>query len=270
MIEDKTSKLINETNFKESFTDIMNFSNQIRGKANNEIDLNGQFIEVRILDHSGGIVKRVFLPVASNLEQRLIEIVKKSIVDKCHVYVGIAFRDNETSGKDSDCSMITFLITDHDEINGSKIKDITDSSVKVKARQKILDLLQNETNYPPTMIVDSGNGYHAYYFLNSFVDARKFQETIKAKSKWLAERYPHCPGDPAMLRISQHIRLPGSLNVKNLDDIRPCRIVEYHPGICYSFSEIPEAVIKVVPSRSSTNQVNFSKTGLMYPFGNYT
>ncbi|MBC8014401.1 MAG: hypothetical protein H7X79_01485, partial [Sporomusaceae bacterium] len=155
--------------------------------------------------------------------------------------------------------MVTLLVVDYDEIDGVKIKDIEDLTEREAARQRILKRLQSETEYTPTMIVDSGNGYHAYYVLDMAVNVREAAEAIKRKSKWMVDRYADCPGDPAMLKISQPIRLPGTLNVKNPNAPRPCQVVEYHPERLYAFADIPEAEAKGVPKRRALQVVKSPK-----------
>ena len=265
--EDLEQNLDNQIVMKSGCADIKTFLKVMLPKPNTELDLSGQYLEVRLIGKAGE-AKCLFLPIdAPDLERRLAEIVEQATESRRNVYVGLALRDNNESGKESDCSMVTFLVVDYDEIDGVKVKDIEDLIERKIARQKILERLQSEPEYPPTMIVDSGNGYHAYYALNAAVNVKEFAEEIKRKSKWLADRYTDCPGDPAMLKISQPIRLPGSLNVKNPDEPRPCQIVEYHPERAYAFADIPEAEVKAVPKRRALQVVRSPKASQSkYPF----
>ena len=241
--------------------DIRAFLAVMLPKPNVELDLRNHYLEVRLIGKEGE-PQRFFLDVTGiGLEARLAEIVEQAAERRKNVYVGLALRDNNKSGKAQDCSMLTLLVVDYDEIDGVKIKDIEDHSEREAARQKILERLRSETEYAPTMIVDSGHGYHAYYALDKVVDVRAVAEAIKRKSKWLAARYTECPGDPAMLKISQPIRLPGSFNVKNPNEPRPCKIVEYHPERVYAFSDIPEAEAKPVPKQRALQVAKSSKVG---------
>lgn len=227
------------------------------------------YLEVRIID-SNSMVKREFLPIDSKLCDRLEEIQKQMNDLRYHTYVGVAFRDSKDSGRDENCSRLTALLVDYDEVSGLKIKDIIDTSERDQVKNKLLKCLKEETNFPPTMIVDSGNGYHAYYALSDIVDIRACHESIKNKKRWLIERYAEYPGDPAMLKISQPIRLPGTLNVKKINDIRRCSIVEYNPSRRYTFAELPESEDKKKVVIKKKGIVSIAKvtgdSGYKYPF----
>lgn len=229
-------------------------------------DFHGHYIEVRLI----GQDKKVechFISSVEEVKSRLVDIIQRAAKSLCHVYIGVAMRDSNKCGKNVNCSLMTFMVSDHDEIDGIKIKSIEDPDQRKVLRKKILMRLQGETIFTPTMIVDSGNGYHAYYSLDAVVNIREYAEAIKRKSKWLADRYSDCPGDPAMLRISQPIRLPGSSNVKNLNDIKPCQIVEYNPERRYTFADIPEAEVKELRSKRTFLPVEITDTFKnKYPF----
>lgn len=214
---------------------------------------NGKFLEVRLIAKEG-YPQQIFLPTGiCDLDRRLADIVEQAAEGRKNVYVGLALRDNNRTGRDQDCSIITMLVVDYDELGGVKIKDIKDDLEREQARVNLLERLQNETDYPPSMIVDSGHGYHAYYALDAVVNVRATNEAIKRKLKWLSCRYPEAPGDPAMMRLSQPIRLPGSFNVKNPNEPRPCQVIECHPERVYAFDDLPEAdvkgVLKLMPHR---------------------
>lgn len=231
-------------------------------------DLRNQYIELRCMD-SAKNVKRHFMPAdAPDLEAQFIKIVEEKTEECKHVYVGIALRASNTSGTDKDCSMITFLVVDYDEIDGAKIKDITDPIEREAARKKLLEILQKEIKFPPTMLVDSGNGYHAYYALDSAVNIKENSDKLRKKLQWLSSRYLDCPGDPALHRISQPIRVPGSLNVKNPNEPLLCQIVEYHPETIYAFADIPEAEVRPAsPKRALQVVRNSQASQSKYPFG---
>lgn len=246
--------------------DVMMWVGATVGNFQENADFRNHYLEIRVIGEEGK-PECYFLEIGAELESQLVKIVERANVNCSHVYVGVALRDNNKSGKESDCSIITFLVVDHDEIDGLKIKDIEDPGEREAARQKILERLENETDFAPTMIIDSGNGYHAYYSFDAAINVREFAVEIKRKCKWLADRYDDCPGDPAMLKIAQPIRLPGSLNVKNLDDIKPCQIVKYDPTMRYSFAEIPEAELKKIHPKLPGLSVNTtSMFQSEYPF----
>lgn len=229
-------------------------------------NLRDRYLEVRLIGQDNQ-VKRHFLPLSFEMETRLVEIVAESMETASQVYVGFAIRNNDKSGKEADCVTATFMVTDFDEINGKKIKDMTDPEEQAQARQQILQRLQEVNEIPPTMIIDSGHGFHAYYALTSAVEVQNFLEAFKSKVRWLNQRYPDMPGDSAMERIAQPIRLPGSFNFKNPDTPRPCKVIAYHPDRRYDFAALPEADLPAKTLRKPIQCVAGSTSkSYKYPF----
>lgn len=246
-------------------SDIELFLKTVVGTPSSEIDLARHFIEIRLINPLYSTKCYFFAADSIDLEKSFTDIVAESQNSNSNVYVSIALRHSNKSGKNADCSLLRCFITDHDELNGVKLKNIEDPTKKATARQELLELLRSETHIPPTLIVDSGNGFHCYYCLDYFVDIRKHADSIKMKMQWLNRRYPQAPGDPAMLKISQPIRLPGSWNFKDINDVKSCKIVEYHPERQYKFSDIPNSESKsaaTILSKKSKTSENTS----FYPF----
>lgn len=82
---------------------------------------------------------------------------------------------------------------------------------------------------PPTMVVDSGNGVHVYWEVsnldvNSYL---RFQRRLMSLYKT----------DPAVSKIAQLMRLPGTLNVKDQNRYVPCEILT-HNDVVYTAEEM--------------------------------
>ncbi len=246
-------------------SDIELFLKTVVGTPSSEIDLARHFIEIRLINPLYSTKCYFFAADSIDLEKSFTDIVAESQNSNSNVYVSIALRDSNKSGKNADCSLLRCFITDHDELNGVKLKNIEDPTKKATARQELLELLRSETHIPPTLIVDSGNGFHCYYCLDHFVDIRKHADTIKMKMQFLNGRYPQAPGDPAMMKISQPIRLPGSWNFKDINGVKPCKILEYHPERQYKFSDIPNSESKSATTILS-KKGKTSKNTSFYPF----
>lgn len=82
-----------------------------------------------------------------------------------------------------------------------------------------------EFPFKPTAVVDSGNGFHAYWrFKESFIventsDVAKIESYLKAVANALK-------GDMAAAEIARILRLPGSFNYKVPTDIKPVTVLE--------------------------------------------
>lgn len=89
---------------------------------------------------------------------------------------------------------------------------------------------------PASCIVQSGGGYHAYWFLDppttDFVTA---DEVLRG----LAHRL----GGDEVLSVAQSMRLPGSINTKPTRNFAQCSFIEYHPERLYTLEEFTRFII---------------------------
>jgi len=83
-------------------------------------------------------------------------------------------------------------------------KGINDSRADVERK---LSHLPN----PPSVIVSSGNGLHAYWLFKEAVNTQEARERIEAALKLLADLVG---GDPAVCEVARLMRLPGTHNTK--------------------------------------------------------
>ncbi len=83
---------------------------------------------------------------------------------------------------------------------------------------------------PASCILHSGQGYHAYWFLET--PTTDFAAADKA-IRGLAQ---HLGGDEA-LSVAQSMRLPGTINTKRGRNFALCHFVSYHPARLYTLGE---------------------------------
>ncbi len=97
----------------------------------------------------------------------------------------------------------------------------------------------------PSVVVDSGGGFHAYWLLSAPVKASRLAIELQANwVRWLAAP-PSAPSnpsrpylaDPASKDLARVLRLPGTFNHK-YDPPRPVQIVHWRPDLTYSTSEL--------------------------------
>jgi hypothetical protein len=81
---------------------------------------------------------------------------------------------------------------------------------------------------PPSCILKSGHGYHAYWFLGQ--PTTEFARADRIL-RGLAE---HLHGDEK-LTVAQSMRLPGTINTKPGRENAACAFISYHPEQRYSF-----------------------------------
>lgn len=76
---------------------------------------------------------------------------------------------------------------------------------------------------PPTRIVDSGNGIHAYWKVDG-LDAMSYLKLTRRLMRYFNT-------DEAVGQIFQLMRTPGTVNTKNLDDLKICQILSENDSI---------------------------------------
>jgi P4 family phage/plasmid primase-like protien len=107
---------------------------------------------------------------------------------------------------------------------------------------------------PPSIVVASGGGVHAYWLLE---EPLALEAGHEAPEKLLRELATLVGGDPAVCEVARLMRLPGSTNSKRGDE-RPCLILKNASDGRYSLDELRAmlnagAVLTFKSSRSPAN-----------------
>lgn len=92
---------------------------------------------------------------------------------------------------------------------------------------------------PPTLVVDSGGGLHAYWLLDSFSDDLP---AIKARNKWLYQQFSDNAAD-TIFDLARVLRVPSSYNVKQKVP-RLVSIVRYTSELVYKLSDFSAASLE--------------------------
>jgi P4 family phage/plasmid primase-like protien len=95
-----------------------------------------------------------------------------------------------------------------------------------------------EYTRPPTLVVNSGNGLHAYWLLDRlYADL----DSIKARNKQLTIAFGgNDAGADSCYDLARVLRVPESFNVKGVDPLE-CSIVAYDPTRVYALSDFEPA-----------------------------
>lgn len=83
---------------------------------------------------------------------------------------------------------------------------------------------------PPTKIVDSGGGIHAYWRVKD-LDAKSFLRLNRRLMRFLNT-------DRAVTNLEQLMRVPGTLNVKDPDNFKLCETILEEPSHVYSCEQL--------------------------------
>lgn len=159
-----------------------------------------------------------------------------NLPDTEHVFIGVATRE-ENKGTKDDLVQIPAAHVDVD------FKDIEQSEV---------DRLIGEATLKPSIIVNSGNGYHLYHVLNTpgtKIDIPR----IEAINKRLAKYYG---GDERSVEAARILRLPETNNIKYKES-RPVTVKSIN-DMAYSIDDLdnlfpvqPPETLKALPSGNS-------------------
>ena len=85
--------------------------------------------------------------------------------------------------------------------------------------------------YNPTFIINSGNGFHVYWFLTEAVEpSEKIEPILRGIAQTLKS-------DPSVCELARIMRVPGTFNYKH-GDKKECRIIEHNPDAVYNLSDL--------------------------------
>ena len=182
-------------------------------------------------DHDGNVELRLIGPKVSSRFFRKGEISDAdwaAIVEANkdnHVYFGVNPRSLSQAKKQEDILDIVCLWADVDgkDFEGSKEKTL-----------KAVDAFP----IPPTMVVDSGHGYHLYWVLSepiiglTGVARAEFKRVLAGVAKRLG-------ADSSKIHLDSCLRLPGTLNIKG-DEPAECMILKQEKERTYSLGDFLE------------------------------
>lgn len=143
-----------------------------------------------------------------------------------NIHFGVCPRKRKGGEKKDVCSVPALWV----DVDG---KDF--SSGKEEALKKFDTL---PPHLYPSVIVDSGNGYHAYWLLKE-AETLKNEADIRRVEGYAKGLAQHLRGDHTH-DVSRVMRLPGTLNMKNPSNPLPCHIVHFEPGRRFILSDFDD------------------------------
>src|SRR6056297_1460103 len=181
-------------------------------------------IELRPISSKG--VKQHF--IFKNNKDLIIEKIK-NYENEYNIFIGILPRDNK-NGKDSSITKVTTLWADIDakDFGGEK--------------SEALKQLEN-FELKPTMLIDSGNGYHAYWILNKpfIIESKSDRKYIKKISKLIHKTV----NADSTHNLSRILRVPGTRNIKDKNNPIYCKIENINYEF-YSIKQIENSIPTII------------------------
>lgn len=197
------------------------------------------YVEFRLLG-DGGKKDIRFIVVEDLTDMLLVDLIEKGKQEHFNVYYGVITRKTK-SGTEADIFHVPGLWLDIDPKHA-----IYEESMQIV----------KSLPTPPTATVSSGNGIHAYFKFNepfAVVDDQAFK-FIKELSKKL-HTFAKADDTEDLARL---LRVPNSLNLKNLMDVKLCSLVDF-TGATYSldsFTYLDDVKIQSVDKSVETIKIN--------------
>jgi len=164
----------------------------------------------------------------------LIRLLKKNHFRFLNIHFGVAPRYRE-SGTERDVKVLRCFWCDLD----CKRKNKPNLPGKEEALKMI-----GEFKLAPSIIVDSGQGYHIYWLLSKPVGVRNENDKLSLRGV-LAGLSQALGGDTAGKDLSRCLRLPETQNIKDNKLIGfPVKIIRFDKNITYNIKEFEPFFIK--------------------------
>jgi hypothetical protein len=157
----------------------------------------------------------------------LIKLLGTEHFKNLNIHFGVAPRARQ-SGTEKDVETLTCFWCDFD----CKRKNKPDLPTKEEALKKIEKL-----KIAPSIIVDSGQGYHLYWLLTKPVNIKERIDVLKLRGV-LAGLSKILGGDSAGKDLSRCLRIPNTLNIKGENpDGLPVWLIKFEPALRYDIKE---------------------------------
>ncbi len=117
----------------------------------------------------------------------------------------------------------------------------------------------------PSIIIDSGNGYHGYWLLE-FPMPTETPQQVRQVETLLKRLAMKLGADQACAEIARILRLPETKNYKDLSKPKPVEVVEFEPSRRYAARRF-DSVLPAAPEAKSSSPINSDPSSLRPPEG---
>ncbi len=190
------------------------------------------FLEVLFPDLAGGLIElRAIHPVDGNSQPKFYQSVDAVLAEQggidalakqFHVYFGVCPRSRQEGTKDA-VKIAWCLWADAD----AKLFP----GGKVEALKRL-----REFPLPPTVIVDSGHGYHAYWRLKEAEEITSPEDIVRIEAHLKGLAYD-LGADASSAELARILRLPGTQNLKDSSTPLPVALIELEPDRQYTLPD---------------------------------
>lgn len=200
------------------------------------------FLELRLLSGKKPVIQH-FFPSLDAIDEKVFDALQTRNEKGWNVYVSALPRDTEKG----DAAAVTRVTAFWVDIDAKHLAGGKDEALALLLGFPIV----------PTMMVDSGHGYHAYWKLTEEIQVSD-EEASKRVRSILHGLAVHLKGDLAVKDLSRVMRLPGFMNMKEPQSPVPCTLLEeyLHPELTYTLEDFVD--IAISPSDAGIEQVSIS------------
>lgn len=195
------------------------------------------YIEIRVIGEGKKMIRRDFY-LTTNLDRLLSDVTNQDSVrfKNTNVYFGVCPR-REKKGKEQDVATVTCLWADIDCANE-------------KEQGQRLNSLE-QFDIPPSIIVDSGHGFHAYWLLEKPHEVKNKEDLLHLKGyvKGLAQAV----GGDSVFDLSRVLRVPGTQNTKDPGNPLPVTVLEMNPSRKYKLTHFEKFWVQAEEAAVSAN-----------------
>lgn len=158
-----------------------------------------------------------------------------------NLYFGIATRASDESGTAENCLALPALFCDLDFRNGGE----------AQAREQLAKF-----PFPPTLVVQSGNGLHLYWFLRWAVALNANAASVRSVLRGIALAIG---GDLAAAEPARVLRVPGSRNLKYAD-APVVRVESFNPDVRYALDDFDLVLSASIPTVTARRDITLAET----------
>lgn len=165
---------------------------------------------------------------------RLLKLLKEPHFENLNIHYGVCPRYRER-GKEEDVKFLQAFWVDKD----CRRKGKPYLPTKDVGLQQI-----NQFKLPPSIIIDSGQGYQLLWLLSKIINIKDGITVSKLRGV-LAGLIRALDGDPAAKDLCHLLRLPNTLNFKpDHNGGLPVEVIKFEPNIKYDLSKFKEFYLK--------------------------
>ncbi len=187
------------------------------------------YIEFRTINHETDEVRQMFYELTGKrVPLENLEDFHKQGFD---IYYAPGIRKFKKGTRDSVIEVPVLWV----DIDNKHNEDLEDRIDNIHAISKEIDLI-------PSVIINSGNGFHLYFKFKQNIQIRSQEDIqeIESRLRWLASIF----GGDSVWDISRVMRLPGFYNLKDPQNPKKCSIIAFNKDAKYELSDFKTTNIK--------------------------